>query len=391
MTSKLRNAAFLRRPLARTAGMGLLAAVAVATVLDTGCGWPLGPRPVPPPVSECRMQIRLAGDPAMAPVTVFTGRLLMAPFGHQIAGCGDPSSVNARDTFERRVQQTLNEICAPTSTASPEERMRWCAGGTWCKVPGSSTCADHPPIPSFACTPTPSTAPIPDCAVMPPPPVPRIQVMANPVTFAGDTTRGRLVTVTNAGGGTLTVGTARVVTTDPMSLGGFSIPTMTCGPATLLTGAATCTVTVRFQPQSPPGVKQGRLEIPYNDGMDRVENVPISGTAVAAMLDASGCTTDPATAGGPRRLCFGSGMQRSFTLTATGGPVPVRLALPAGYTLVAPATNPFTVTPGTPVTVTVRGTTMPVTAGFLVINRDDGGMPIRLELTGTCPVPAGCG
>jgi hypothetical protein len=148
---------------------------------------------------------------------------------------------------------------------------------------------------------------------------------------------------------------------------------------------------VRFQPQIPPGAKQGRLEIPYNDGMmDRTESVPVSGTAVAGALDAAGCTSDPATAGGPRRLCFGSGIERSFTLTAAGAPVPVRLALPAGYTLVAPGTTTFTVTPGTPVTVTLRSATTPVTAGFLVINRDDGGLPVRLEATGTCPVPAAC-
>lgn len=396
MTITLESGAMLRRFTRRATRVGLLASLVVIPLLDSGCGWPLRPRPVPPPLSECRMQVRLASDPAMAPITIFTGQLLMDPFGFQITGCGDPSSVNAQDTWERLVERTLAEICAPGSAAPPEARMRWCSGGPWCKVPGSSMCSNHPPVSATFCTPTPPGMQIQGCLMSPPPPdPPRIQVTPNPVTFMGDTTigtmRGRLVTVQNAGGGTLTVGSARVVTTDPMSLGSFSIPASTCGPTTPLSGTASCTVTVRFQAQSPPGAKQGRLEIPYDDGRGRVESVLVSGTAVAATLDSPGCTTDPATAGGSRRLCFGLGVQRSFTLTATDGPVPVRLAVPAGYTLVAPATIAFTVTPGAPVTVTLRGSSVPVTAGFLVINRDDGGTPVRLELTSVCPVPAGCG
>jgi hypothetical protein len=202
--------------------------------------------------------------------------------------------------------------------------------------------------------------------------------------------RAEMVVVRNAGGGTLTLGTARTVVTDPLSIGSFDpAVSSTCGPATPLSGAASCTLTVRFTPGMGEGRRQGQLEIPYNDGMDRVERVPLSGVALVAALEPPGCTTDPAAAGAPRRLCFGSGTDRSFTLLSTGGPIVVTLGLPSGYTLLAPGSSSFLVNTATPVTVRLRAT-VPLTPGFLVINRGDGGTPVRIELTNACPVPPGC-
>jgi hypothetical protein len=342
------------------------------------------------------MYIRLASDPTMRPVRVFTGDLLMNPFGFQVAGC--PDFPDIRDKWERRLQRTLDELCAPGSATPPEQRMRWCAGGSWCKVPGSSMCAPYTTDPGW-CEPTSLTPPIPDCVEpppLPPPPpplVPRVEVTPNPVVFP-DTLVGTattaMVVVRNAGGGTLTLGTARIVVTDPMSIGTFDpAVTSTCGPATPLSGPASCTLTARFAPMFGQGPRQGQLEIAYNAGMDRVERVPISGAAVSGTLEPPGCTTDPSTSGGPRRLCFGAGTDRSFTLHAVSGPVVVTLGLPPGYTRLAPGSPSFVIGTGPPVTVTVRAT-IPLTPGFLVINRGDGGMPVRIELTNACPVPPGC-
>ena len=120
---------------------------------------------------------------------------------------------------------------------------------------------------------------------------------------------------------------------------------------------------------------------------DRVQPVAISGTAVAPTLEQPGCTSDPVTPGGPRRLCFGLGTERSFTLRSVDGPIPVSLGVPPGHTLLAPASPRFVVSM-VPTTVTLRA--MPFVAGFLVINREDGGMPVRIELTNSCTLPSGC-
>ena len=387
------------RPALRAAVRIALFAFVPASLMNVGCTF------FPTPIFgsfRCSMTIRSQSRPEISL------RLSNQPsagnplsFG-SLTGCSTPASLTEEQVWRRFVNQRLGDICAAGSSASAEVRMMFCQVSDWCIDPASL-----PGCPDSRATPPPGSCPmfsvmaeLPQCTTVAP--APRLIASRTSVTFPSTelstAAATETVTLTNSGTGTLRVGQP-ALTAPVGSMMSFSIAASTCGPAmaggpdTMLGAGASCTINLGFRPEPPAGAKMATLRVPYNDGATRNLDLPVSGTAAASTVT-FGCTTPaPGIAGA---LCFnrrvGACFERTFNLNSTGTLRVTGIALPAGYTRLAPAALPATAAAGAPLSVRVQNCMPLPSAGFITINTDSG--PFRIEIqppTSGCMVPAGCG
>ncbi|HEX8298402.1 MAG TPA: T9SS type A sorting domain-containing protein [Rubricoccaceae bacterium] len=100
-----------------------------------------------------------------------------------------------------------------------------------------------------------------------------------PCVSAPSTGRGVVVTASNQGGGALTVGAPTI--TGP-SASAFRVENQVPTAGTALTAGQTSQIVVRFNPiAGQTGPQNATLNIPYNDGTDKVYTVALSGSADA--------------------------------------------------------------------------------------------------------------
>ena len=112
-------------------------------------------------------------------------------------------------------------------------------------------------------------------------PVPVLQASPSPVTFAGMTAVGQpsaaeSITLTNAGPGSLTLGTIGTNSSEFVLVGGT---TGGCAAAMIIAQSASCTVDVRFSPAA-PGARTGGLSV-LSTGTPSPLMVALSGDASA--------------------------------------------------------------------------------------------------------------
>jgi hypothetical protein len=222
--------------------------------------------------------------------------------------------------------------------------------------------------------------------VTPPPAAAAISVSSASLDF-GNVTVGQTpamsITITNKGGGTLTV-TGLSAPNGPFSLVSppavpFNVP------------AAGTTLTVRFSPTS-PGAQSSAFSIASN-GSNKAVAVNLTGTGVAA-------PAVPSISVSPASLSFGSvtvgqtpALSLTVTNTGTGTLTVSSLTLPGRpFTLVSPPATPFNVpSGGTTITVRFAPTSAVASSATLSITSNGSNTPVQVPISGTGTAPTSGG
>lgn len=361
---------------------GLVLLAALITLLDVGCALPHASlRPTP---DSCSLALRLE-RPGMMPMElmVSTGN---APFERSFFACpasGQSRLERAQTLWLEQVAERYGAICAGTS-GTDADRMALCAGGaTLCRLgEASCTVGSGTPSPS-ACTPDLGVAALPLCSAVPAMPQLRVfttgDATETPVTSVSfgsvlvGQSASRSLTAKNTGTGELVVKPQRATEVGmpmasaaeflvEMSGAGLCLPRdaaeMARGGRVLLAGE-TCTLPLRFQPgfgSLPMMPKRAELQVPFNDGMDRVltPSLALSGEGISGQVTIA--PADPTPAGLPAglKLCFNvlptmvgadRCWERPLRISANTAQVRLRqITPPAGYT-VTPTIGPGALQP----------------------------------------------
>lgn len=205
------------------------------------------------------------------------------------------------------------------------------------------------------------------------------------------------ITITNDGDADLVIGT--IATT--LSEGQFTIEVANCAGQTL-TPAASCTLTVRFSPQS-TGIKAISLAIPSNDPFDNPVEVLLRGVGIGSAVpditvtDSVAPVDDLAVAFGD--VAQGASLEKTLTITNDGtvdlniGNIAAADVLVAPFSILNDSCSSATVVPATSCTLTVRFDPTSVGAfddSFDIPSDDSDENPVTFTLTGTgtvLPVP----
>jgi hypothetical protein len=139
------------------------------------------------------------------------------------------------------------------------------------------------------------------------PPANDLQIPFGDVTVNPPTPPDETITVTNSGTANLTIGQV----TQPAAP--FSVLNDTCSNQ-VLTPAANCTVTVRFEPATPDPFNSS-LDIPSNDPDSAITTVNVSGTGTATLLPRISLANAPVLFG---NLPVGTSADETVTVTNGG-------------------------------------------------------------------------